>query len=116
MLVKVAAVPAFRTVKLQGRPMPRELVADMQRPGEIKADIRGYIVENFLLGKDSGFENEESLYETGILDSTSVMELVAHIEGRYGFSLEDEDLTEENLGSVAKIARFVDRKLAVLHA
>ena len=38
------------------------------------ARIRAYIVDNFLLGADDGFDEEASLLQSGVLDSTGVME------------------------------------------
>jgi len=72
--------------------------------------IRAFIVENFLLGKDSGFDNSESLLESGIIDSTGIMLVVAFLEERFGIAIADDDLVADNLDSVDCIARFVERK------
>jgi len=72
--------------------------------------IRSFIVDNFLLGRDSGFDSDESLLETGIIDSTGIMHVVAFLEEQFGITIEDEDLVADNLDSVARIARFVDSK------
>jgi acyl carrier protein len=78
--------------------------------------IRSFIVENFLLGKDYGFGDDESLLDTGIMDSTGIMHIVAHLEETYAIAIDDEELTADNLDSVRKIAAFVLRKRATLHA
>lgn len=78
--------------------------------------VRGFIVENFLLGSDHGFSDEESLLDSGIMDSTGIMHIVAHLEETYGITIDDEELTADNLDSVRKIAQFVDRKRAILRA
>ncbi|MCW2247475.1 acyl carrier protein [Azospirillum fermentarium] len=72
--------------------------------------IRSFIVDNFLLGRDSGFDNDESLLESGIIDSTGIMHVVAFLEEQFGITIEDEDLVADNLDSVARIARFVGSK------
>jgi acyl carrier protein len=74
--------------------------------------IRAYIVENFLLGQDDGFDNAESLLERGVVDSTGVMELALFVEEAFRIKVDDEDFVPENLDSVRNIARFVERKLA----
>ena len=74
--------------------------------------IRAYIVENFLLGQNDGFGDEESLLEAGIIDSTGVLEIVGFLEKTFTIELEDEDLVPENLDSFRSLAAFVDRKLA----
>lgn len=73
-------------------------------------EIRAFIVENFLLGKDSGFDNGESLLESGVIDSTGIMHVVAFLEERFGITVEDEDMIADNLESVNRIAAFVERK------
>jgi len=82
----------------------------------VEQQIRAFIVENFLLGKDSGFENTESLLESGIIDSTGIMLVVAFLEERFGIAIQDDDLVADNLDSVVCIARFVDRKQAFKNA
>ncbi|CAO3431635.1 acyl carrier protein [Azospirillum doebereinerae] len=73
-------------------------------------EIRAFIVENFLLGKDSGFDNGESLLESGVIDSTGIMHVVAFLEERFGITVDDEDMIADNLESVNRIASFVERK------
>ena len=76
-------------------------------------DIRSFIVDNFLLGNDSGFDNAESLLESGVIDSTGIMHVVTFLEERFGITIEDEDLIADNLESVERIAHFVERKQAL---
>lgn len=76
-------------------------------------DIRSFIVESFLLGQDSGFDNTESLLESGIIDSTGIMHVVAFLEERFGVAIDDDDLVADNLDSVERIAGFVGRKRAL---
>lgn len=74
--------------------------------------VRQYIVDNFLLGSDSGFENTESLLASGVIDSTGIMDVVAFLESRFNILVEDEDLIADNLDSVCRITSFVERKIA----
>ncbi|AWU95407.1 acyl carrier protein [Azospirillum ramasamyi] len=73
-------------------------------------EVRAFIVENFLLGRDSGFDNSESLLESGIIDSTGIMHVVAFLEERFGIAVDDDDMIADNLESVDRIAAFVGRK------
>ena len=73
--------------------------------------IREYIVENFLLGQDGGFGDTDSLLESGVVDSTGVLELVTFLEKSFGIEVKDEDLVPENLDTIADMARFVQGKL-----
>ena len=75
-----------------------------------EAEIRKFIAEKFLFGDDSKLENEESLLEAGIVDSTGILELINHIEDRYGIKVGDDELVPENLDSIFSIAAFLGRK------
>lgn len=79
----------------------------------VAQDIRSFIVESFLLGQDSGFDNSESLLESGIIDSTGIMHVVAFLEEKFGVAIEDDDLVADNLDSIDRIAGFVGRKQAL---
>jgi acyl carrier protein len=74
-------------------------------------DIRSYIVEQFLFGQDSGLTDDSSFLDKGILDSTGVLELVAHLESTYGIKVSDDELLPDNLDSIDAICAFIDRKM-----
>ena len=46
----------------------------------VKDRIRGFIVETFLYGSDDGLEDDTSLSEAGIVDSTGILEIIAFLE------------------------------------
>jgi acyl carrier protein len=75
-------------------------------------ELRSFIVENYLFGRDNGFGAGESFMERGIIDSTGVMELVAFIEQRWGVRVEDHELLPENLDSLELLGAFLKRKMA----
>jgi acyl carrier protein len=77
----------------------------------MKTELRHFIVENYLFGRDNGFGEEESFLDRGILDSTGVMELIAFIEGRFGVKVEDHELLPENLDTLSSLARFIEGKI-----
>jgi acyl carrier protein len=77
----------------------------------IERDIRQFVIANFLFGEDNGsLKADESFLETGIIDSTGVLELVAFLESTYGFRVRDNELTPDNLDSLDKVAAFIRRK------
>jgi acyl carrier protein len=77
----------------------------------IELDIRQFVIANFLFGEDNGsLKTDESFLETGIIDSTGVLELVAFLESTYGFRVRDNELTPDNLDSLDRVAAFVRRK------
>ncbi len=79
----------------------------------LRAELKEFILKNYLLTRDgSRLGDSESLTERGILDSTGALELVMHLQERYGIEVVDEELHPDNLDSVEKIAAFVERKRA----
>jgi acyl carrier protein len=77
---------------------------------EMHAQIRQYIIDNFLFGLDDGLSNDDSLLDKGIIDSTGVLELVAHLEKAHNIKVNDNELVPENLDSVNAIVGFLGRK------
>jgi acyl carrier protein len=77
---------------------------------EIGREVRAFLVDTFLLGDDDGFADDASLLDSGIVDSTGVMEVVAFLEERFGIVIDDDELVADNLDSVDRLAAFVSRK------
>lgn len=78
---------------------------------DLKQDIRTFIVENFLFGKAEGLIDDTSFLDQGVIDSTGVLELVAHLEVTYGVKVKDEELLPENLDSINAVAAYLAKKL-----
>lgn len=78
----------------------------------IKQKIREFIIDNFLFGSENGLENDTSFLESGIIDSTGILELVNYIEEEFSISVEDEDLIPENLDSINNVVSYLQLKLA----
>ena len=75
---------------------------------EAQQAITAFIVENFLFGNaKEAPAPAASFLETGLVDSTGVLEIVSFLEGKYGISVGDDELTPQNLDSVANLAAFV---------
>jgi acyl carrier protein len=81
----------------------------------VERDIRNFIVRNFLFGRDDGsLKADTSFLESGIIDSTGVMELVMFVEKHCGVKVEDQELDPANLDSISRLARFIERKRMVM--
>jgi acyl carrier protein len=77
-------------------------------------EIRQFVVDNFLFGQtDKQIGDSDSFLESGIIDSTGVLELISFLESRYEISIADEELVPANLDSVDRVSSFVERKLQV---
>lgn len=77
----------------------------------VERDVTKFIIDNFLFGNAAEAPAPAtSFMETGLIDSTGVLELVAFIEEKFGFKVGDDELIPENLDSVANLAGFVVKK------
>jgi len=77
----------------------------------VRDAVRDYVVDSFLFGQADRLGDDESFLESGIIDSTGVLELVGFLETTFGFTVADDELIPANLDSVSSICRFVERKL-----
>ncbi len=83
----------------------------------ITLGIKNFVVSNFLYGQDGqSLATDQSFLESGIIDSTGVLELVAFLEQQFSITVADRELLPENLDSVQNAAAFVSRKLSALGA
>jgi len=73
--------------------------------------VREFIIENFLFGDGQQLQDDTSFMESGIIDSTGILELITFLEEKYGIKIEDDELIPENLDNLQNVAGFVDRKV-----
>jgi len=80
-------------------------------PDETRRAVKEFIFNRFMIGRPADFlKDTDPMLEKGVMDSTGVLELVGFLEERFGFTVEDEELVPEHLGSVDNIVAFVLRK------
>ncbi len=78
---------------------------------DVKQEIVKFIEENFVMGrKNITLDPEKSLIESGIMDSTGVLELVMFLEERFNIKIEDEELVPENLDTINNLVAFLKKK------
>jgi acyl carrier protein len=78
----------------------------------IAKEVREYVIESFLLGEEEGeLSDDDSFLETGLIDSTGILELIEFLEERYEIGIEDEEMIPENLDSIDRVAQFVRAKI-----
>ncbi|MGZ5030900.1 MAG: acyl carrier protein [Methylobacter sp.] len=79
----------------------------------MKKIIHQYILENFLFTEDeSALQHSDSFLDTGIIDSTGVLEIILFIEETFGIKVNDDEMLPSNLDSVDNLTEFVQRKQA----
>jgi acyl carrier protein len=77
---------------------------------EIGNEIRSFLVENFLFGRNEELRDDAPLMDK-VIDSHGVVELVVFLQERFGITVKDEEVTTDNLDSVNKAVAYVARKL-----
>ena len=61
-------------------------------------------------GKPIDPSPEESLFESGLLDSFSLTDLVGELERQFGIKIPDSDLTPRKFDTVARIEAYIAAK------
>jgi acyl carrier protein len=78
---------------------------------DVRTDMRAYLQENFLyMHPNVELKDEDDFLAVGIIDSLGFVELVEEVQSRYGLTIEDIEITEENFGSIRAISEFVASK------
>lgn len=78
---------------------------------QVKEQLREYILKNFLFSTDaSALQDEVSLMQSGVIDSSGVLELIMFLQEHFAIEVADEEMIPENLDSVLSIVAFVARK------
>jgi acyl carrier protein len=77
---------------------------------EIREQVRAFMATNFYVAGPAPLEDNASLLDRGIIDSTGVLEVIAFLEETFGITVEDDEMLPDNLDSIERIAKFVSRK------
>jgi len=73
--------------------------------------VKAFVVETFLFGEDDKLKEDTSFIESGMIDSTGILELAAFLEETFGFRLRDDELIPENLDSISNVVSFLRKKM-----
>ena len=73
--------------------------------------LKSFIEESFLPGLPGvQFDDNTSFLDSGLIDSTGVLELVDFLEESFDIEVEDSELVPENLDSIANLTRYLATK------
>jgi acyl carrier protein len=79
---------------------------------EIRSQVHEYLVENFLYGdEEAKLGEEDSFLESGLIDSTGILELIQFLEETFDMVVDDEDMIPANLDSIQRVTKYVGSKL-----
>jgi acyl carrier protein len=73
-------------------------------------EVREFIVRDFLFGDESALKDDTSFLDTGIVDSTGMLELIMFLETACAIKVEPEEMVPENLDSINRVVRFINSK------
>lgn len=76
----------------------------------IQDHVRDFVLESFYVSDPAQLTDELSLIDSGIVDSTGMLEVILFIEGEYGIQVLDTETVPENLETIGRIAAYVERK------
>jgi acyl carrier protein len=74
-------------------------------------ELRAFIVTNFLYGEVGALKDDTSFLDSGIVDSTGMLELIMFLETKYGVKVAPEEMLPENLDSIKDVVQFLQAKL-----
>jgi acyl carrier protein len=77
---------------------------------ETRDQIRQFLLTNFYVPDPTTLSDDVSLLESGIIDSTGVLEVIAFIEKTFQVTVDDTEMLPENLDSVSRLADYLARK------
>jgi acyl carrier protein len=77
----------------------------------VKADVLQFIVSSWLSGDERGFDEQTDLQQAGILDSFSMLSLIAFLEDTFQIRLDPADVNAETFRTVDSVARLVVQRL-----
>ena len=77
----------------------------------IRETIVSYVLENHISKYTADtLPLDQSLFELDVLDSMGIIELIAFMESTWSITIEDSEITTENLGSINKMIALINEK------
>jgi acyl carrier protein len=78
----------------------------------IQDHLRAFILEAFYVSDPAELSDDLSLIDSGIVDSTGMLDVILFIEDEFSIHVADTETVPENLETIARIAEYVTRKQA----
>ena len=80
---------------------------------ELKEKLRDFILKELCLdGNIQSISDNEQLIESGIIDSMSILRLLAYLDENFEITLSEEELNSKNFATLQTMCDLVSRKLA----
>lgn len=78
---------------------------------EIETAIENFIVNEIMLRDQSTrIDPDESLLNSGVLDSLALLRLIAFVEDQFNLPIQDSEVVPENFETINEITEFIKLK------
>lgn len=78
---------------------------------DVEKQIRGFVEQYFTARKGkTDITDDESLLDSGLIDSAGIFELVGFLEKEFGIEIDDTEIVPENFDSISTLAGYVRSK------
>lgn len=75
---------------------------------KIKESVKNFLVETFFLDLETiELNNDTSFLDSGIIDSTGIMEVISYVEENFEITIEDDEMIPENLDSLNNLEKYI---------
>lgn len=82
---------------------------------ELKEQIRTFLTSNYYVTDLAALDDDASLLDRGIVDSTGMLDIILFIEETFDIKVEHNEMLPDNLDSINRIANFVTRKMGEIN-
>lgn len=84
----------------------------MTSDNEVRARLRQFVLGKLAPRGITAIADDEPLMDSGHLDSLGVFQVIAFVEETLRVRVADDEITLENFGTIAAIARMIEGKHA----
>jgi acyl carrier protein len=74
---------------------------------EVRKIVREFILKEFLFDETKHLDDRQSLLESGVIDSTGVLDLIGYLQQKFNVEFLDNELIADNFDSVDRITEFL---------
>ena len=74
---------------------------------QISKEIREFLYEDHLSEEFENLTDDDSLLETGIIDSVKMLDLIEFIEKTFTFTVDEDDMVPENFDTINSLTEYI---------
>jgi acyl carrier protein len=78
----------------------------------IRDRLRSFVLSTFYVPDPAMLADDTSLVQTGTVDSTGILEIIAFIGSEFGLNVPTTEVTPANFDSIRSLTGYVVRKLS----